>query len=328
MRSPEAGARPDLPDPPAANVEQIVADVIATVEKAASPPPDPGTDPPGVGPEPGEVLFFEATLLEVAGTAVAEDELQPIVLTAAAVHRSLANQLAERMAEEAELHLGRVIDRVQQMHDEERRRITRELHDRAGSWLTVAHRHLEMDLLEQRAREHPASADRAAPGRVELASNAIVQAMHGLRSATSALRQDTKVTSLVTALRTALHALAVPGIEISLRVYGDEAWATNALKDEVFLILREAAHNAVSHARPAHVRVVVSLAPDELRASVTDDGVGFRRTDVDRAAGLGLASMRERSAQLDGELRVSSAPGRGTKVSLRIPLHATTDRVA
>lgn len=291
-----------------------MADVIAVVEQAASPSPDAAN----------EMVFFEAALMEIADRAdLAEEQLQPIVLAAAALHRTLAGHLAERLVEEAEQHFDQVIDKVTQMHEEERRRITRELHDRAGSWLTVAHHHLEQDIREQRRGD-----DRARAGRLEQASNAIVEAMQGLRTATSALRQRAEVPSLVTALRTALDPLAGPGLEVKLRVYGDEAWASDTVKDEVFLILREAAHNAVRHGRPTRVEVVVAITPDELRASVTDDGAGFSQPDAARSPGIGLSSMRERAGQLHGALRVSTAPGRGTKVSLRFPLSPAADRAA
>lgn len=73
----------------------------------------------------------------------------------------------------------------------------------------------------------------------------------------------------------------------------------------------------------AHARdIVVCLEPFRgawVRLNVTDDGVGFEVDGVTGDSGFGLTSMRERTAGLGGDFRVSSAPGRGTRVEVVIP---------
>lgn len=205
----------DQAEPTEAYAERLVSGVIATIEEDAAAASALPTDPAAGEPNTGEKVLFDIALAEVANCAdVPEDRLQQIVLTAAAMHNSLAHHLAhhlaERMAQDAELHLGQVIEKVQRSHEEERRQTTRELHDRAGSWLTVAHRQLEMTIEEQDGTVDPTVAER-----LELAFDAIREAMHGLRAATDQLRRS-EVTSLVTALGMALDALAAPGPDIFL----------------------------------------------------------------------------------------------------------------
>jgi signal transduction histidine kinase len=89
---------------------------------------------------------------------------------------------------------------------------------------------------------------------------------------------------------------------------------------EAFLILQEALVNAVRHAEAD--AVLLQLADDgrELRAEVRDDGIGFDPSDPGvRARRMGLNAMRERTDAAGGELEVASVPGRGTRVSLRLP---------
>jgi len=92
-----------------------------------------------------------------------------------------------------------------------------------------------------------------------------------------------------------------------------------AAEPPLLRVAQEALANAVKHARPS--TVVVRLARGEdgrIELSVRDDGTGF---DPERAAerhGMGLGLMRERMAELGGELRVESAPGRGTTVRARL----------
>ena len=87
------------------------------------------------------------------------------------------------------------------------------------------------------------------------------------------------------------------------------------------LVVQEALANAVKHARPNRIVVLLKADEEHVTVSVTDDGNGF---DPERAAerhGMGLSLMRERAAELGGEFRVDSAPGRGTTVHIRLPRH-------
>ena len=90
-------------------------------------------------------------------------------------------------------------------------------------------------------------------------------------------------------------------------------------------IAEEALHNALRHASAGTVGVALSHTDHRVRLTVTDDGAGFDT----RAAGgasnrLGLASMRARSRAVHGELTVTSAPGRGTTVTLVVPAGGVT----
>ena len=92
-----------------------------------------------------------------------------------------------------------------------------------------------------------------------------------------------------------------------------------AAEPPLLRVAQEALAHAVKHARPSTVVVRLARGDDgRIELSVRDDGAGF---DPDRAAerhGMGLELMRERVAELGGELRVESAPGRGTTVRARL----------
>lgn len=114
---------------------------------------------------------------------------------------------------------------------------------------------------------------------------------------------------------------------------------------QTFLIYKEALHNLVKHADAGLVTVDVQVESDVLRLCVEDDGAGFdvdgsegtrgsgsgagdedergsaeaHETDEgETSSGLGLASMRRRAADLGGELRIDSVPGRGTRITLEV----------
>jgi signal transduction histidine kinase/ligand-binding sensor domain-containing protein len=94
-------------------------------------------------------------------------------------------------------------------------------------------------------------------------------------------------------------------------------------KRELYLVLKEALHNAARHARAREVRIAVAEAGGELVAEVCDDGVGFAPADAGAAgarSGNGLRNIRERAAKLGARLSVDSAPGTGTRVRLSLRL--------
>jgi signal transduction histidine kinase len=92
---------------------------------------------------------------------------------------------------------------------------------------------------------------------------------------------------------------------------------------QVYLAMREAIRNAVSHSGCSRIGVSLEVSDGEVAGSVQDDGRGFDPEAVGQATpswGVGLRSMRERAEMLGGSLRVDSSPGDGTTVEVSVPL--------
>lgn len=100
----------------------------------------------------------------------------------------------------------------------------------------------------------------------------------------------------------------------------------------IFRIVQEALHNVQRHARARTIRLTIRVDAAEIVVRIEDDGQGFRPAGVAPTAssGFGLHGMRERAEVIGGQLTVDSAPGRGTVVTLVIPLGVTpgTEAVA
>lgn len=90
----------------------------------------------------------------------------------------------------------------------------------------------------------------------------------------------------------------------------------------IYLILKEAIHNAARHASASQVRLSVALDDGRLRAELTDDGCGFDTGDGTGSGvvGHGIGSMTRRAAELGGRLEIHSRPGEGTTLALDVPL--------
>jgi len=90
------------------------------------------------------------------------------------------------------------------------------------------------------------------------------------------------------------------------------------VKEALYRIAQEAMHNAVKHARPHTLRLMLETGDARITLAITDDGVGFD-TSASFPGHLGLHSMPERARQLGGDVSITSTPGAGTCVQARIP---------
>jgi signal transduction histidine kinase len=93
------------------------------------------------------------------------------------------------------------------------------------------------------------------------------------------------------------------------------------LRHHIFLAAKEALNNVLKHANARQVCVRLKLAGAEFEIEIQDDGQGFvSGTPAERAgAGNGLGNMRERMQNVGGQFGLSSEPGKGTHVTLRVP---------
>jgi len=110
------------------------------------------------------------------------------------------------------------------------------------------------------------------------------------------------------------------GLEVALSLPESDERLPAPVETALFRIAQEALNNVVRHAQ-AH-RVDVALGRDEAHVTlrIADDGQGFDPQASRSSMHLGLWSMRERVEQLGGRFEVESAPGRGTKLVVKIPL--------
>jgi len=110
---------------------------------------------------------------------------------------------------------------------------------------------------------------------------------------------------------------------VKLEKAGDVRRFASEVELAAYRIAQEALNNAVQHAQAQHIVVRVDCAPEGLTLSVADDGVGFTlpvRPDVlTRADHFGLVGMQERATRLGGALKVDTAPGTGTRITVHLP---------
>lgn len=201
----------------------------------------------------------------------------------------------------------------EQAADEERRHLARELHDSVSQAIYAVV--LTSHAVRKRLVEDPAGSTEALDSVIELAEGALAE----MRALIFELRPEALAdVGLVGALERQLDGLELRHAVVTQRRLSDEPEIAFAAKQVLLRVVQEALHNIAKHAHASTVSVTLEQEDDELVITVVDDGIGFDATRT-YPGHLGLTSMHERVGELGGRLNVTSRPGEGTTVSLRLP---------
>ena len=125
---------------------------------------------------------------------------------------------------------------------------------------------------------------------------------------------------LVGALQMRLDAVeSRSGIEARLHAEDIPSLPPRISKN-LYYVTQEALNNSLKHANADKVRVNIQVEDSNLMITVVDDGQGFNLEEAYDHGGMGLVNMHERIKNIDGELRIQSKPGEGTKIEVSIPM--------
>ncbi|WP_067535463.1 sensor histidine kinase [Nocardia crassostreae] len=216
-----------------------------------------------------------------------------------------------------------LLQRVREAHEQGQRRLGREIHDHIGNSASLALRQIELYELEceRASKDSEAGQPTEVSRHVRAAKEAILETIARSRELVSELRRPDVTGSLETALRGFAASLGQTGVPLQMWVRGSDAWIPGAVTEELFIMVRECLRNAYTHAGAATVVVHIDIAPHEVHAEIIDNGKGFDVPAL-RASGHGngLLILQERSDLVGGTVNIDSAPGRGTRATLWIPI--------
>jgi two-component system sensor histidine kinase UhpB len=230
--------------------------------------------------------------------------------------RKLADEELKHSAEQLQALSRRLVD----IQEFERRRFSRELHDLVGQNLTALS--INLDILGTQLENGMSEAlqmrlaDSATL--LESTTGAIENVMSELRPP---MLDDY---GLLPALQWYGNDFARrTGIEV--KIEGDERMARLVPESEIalFRITQEALNNVAKHARAHRVDIKLDRSNSHYVMSVADDGIGFESgscSKTRRRPGLGMVTMRERTQAIGGAFEVEAISGRGTRVTIRIPV--------
>lgn len=229
-------------------------------------------------------------------------------------HDQLEKRVEERTKELSDLSAGMrlLAQKVITAQEEERRRISRELHDDTGQVLVTLKYSLAELLKEQ-------------PGEVDIVQQRLSE---GIKEVDEAI---TNIRSIAHSLRPPL--LDAGGLNISLMDFCDDINQRTKIKvtydgeelehlpEEIavtlYRVVQEAISNILKHSQATDVTINLKYIQNWIILSISDNGVGIQSTQ--NKTGIGLIGIRERVGYLGGELQINTSPGKGTFIRAAIP---------
>jgi two-component system CheB/CheR fusion protein len=268
----------------------------------------------------------------------AEEELRQAHEDLQRAHDELEQRILERTAElraevqqrqESERVREQLLQRVVTAQEEERQRISRELHDQMGQQLTALLMGLK-SLPDVADSSHRPPSYNQQLDSLEQIADTLMQQMHHLALELRPAALDTL--GLVPTLRQHIEEWS-PRNGIQADFVSRGLTKASRLPTEVetalYRVVQEALTNVVRHSGAQRVSVVVECQGDYVTAIVEDDGRGFEVEENEDgsprpvAQRLGLLGMQERMDLVGGTLTIESAPGQGTTVYARVPSEAS-----
>jgi signal transduction histidine kinase len=196
---------------------------------------------------------------------------------------------------------------------EERQRLARELHDSVTQALYSVTLYAEATRMAMAAGKQDVVAENLGKLR-QMAREAMIDMRTLIFELHPPVLEEEGLAAALQARLACVEARA--GLEAEIRIE-QEIQLPLPIERELFWIAVEALNNVVKHAKAQQVEIRCHLDDSQVCLEIEDDGVGFDPTTADQSGGLGLRGMAERVQRIQGKLQIMSAPGQGTKVSVK-----------
>lgn len=248
-----------------------------------------------------------------------------MLLIGAFVRMALRQSAARRRADQLAEEMARQRDELARLYEQagltatlaERNRLARELHDTIAQELTAVL--MQLDAAQRSFDRDPARTRVRLIRAHELAREALDNVRRSVWTLAEPLIGPAELSE---ALATAVQRFAErTGLVASYQHHGPAAVLEAAAATQVLRIVQEALQNVEKHAQATSIIVESCVDQANLRIDIRDNGIGFdvQSPLAGMGSGFGLVSLRERARLAGGELSITSSPGAGTNVIVRIP---------
>ncbi len=215
---------------------------------------------------------------------------------------------------EREMRIAELSGHLMHAQEEERKRISRELHDETGQGLMVIRLYLGM--LESSVT------GRTARSKIRETLEVVDRTIEGIRRIIARLSPLVlQELGLLAAVRKEAKDLAkTAGVKAKVTVSPEFGRLPAAVEAAFYRVVQEALHNVAKHASATTVNIAMRREGAMVYLSIDDDGVGIPATSSSGRQTFGMAGMRERIGNIGGKLKVSSARGKGTRIEVNAPV--------
>ncbi|ODJ88216.1 oxygen sensor histidine kinase NreB [Candidatus Thiodiazotropha endolucinida] len=213
------------------------------------------------------------------------------------------------------------------VEEEEKKRISRELHDGLGQLLTSMNLHIQRCLdgcndqnVEDMLYDKHIESLNALSSMVKLAIDEIRTICSTIRPA---ILDDLGVNAAITWQCRQISQISTD-FDVVAELSIDESEIPEELKTVIYRIVQESLNNALKYSRAKQVKVSLWHTRNAIQLTVEDDGVGFDPVGIKDRLGMGLMSMRERAESASGTLQVNAEVGQGVKICGSFPAKKIT----
>jgi signal transduction histidine kinase len=220
---------------------------------------------------------------------------------------------------EREMRIVELSGHLLQAQEEERKRISRELHDETGQALMVIRLYLGM--LDSTVKS------RAGKAKIGELLAVVDRTIEGIRRIIGRLSPLVlQELGLISAIRKEAKDLAkTSGVRSRVAISDDVGRLDPVIETAIYRVVQECLHNVAKHAQAQNVNIQMDRDGETLKLAIEDDGVGIRAVSNPMRPSFGMAGMQERIATLGGQMRVVSRKGEGTKISVTVPVPAPAE---
>jgi len=264
-----------------------------------------------------EGTFHTGVIRDITERKVVEETLRN-------AQDELERRVDERTAElsRANAELQRLSARLLDAHEEESKRIGRELHDGLAQTLSAIKVWSENSLVQMESGRTSGELASSLDAVVGLAQRAVEEIRRISRNLRPSILDDLGILATISWLCQEFESI-YSGICIEKQIHIAESDVPEALKIVIFRILQEALNNIAKHSHADRSRILLEKRDGRIELAITDNGTGFdaqAALSVERAGrGLGLDSMRERSKLSGGLLSIESQGDSGTTIHASWP---------
>ena len=212
--------------------------------------------------------------------------------------------------------IGDLLDHVELVREEERKRIAGEIHDELGQLLTA----INMDVVWL-AKRIPAEQE-AMQEKARSMRQTVEMTIQSVKRISAELRPHVLDNlGLSAAIEWQVRQIKeVTGIDCQFASSPADVSTEMDVSIALFRIFQEAITNAVRHSKASRIEVALKQTPLHIRLVVEDNGLGIKHSEIADAKSFGLISIKERARALGGDVEISGRPNKGTEITADIPL--------
>lgn len=284
----------------------------------------------------GDILFYEGTVEDITERKVAEDKLKEVnhnlekeirrrTAQLIKANESLRKEISERRLKEDELknsyeQLRALTKHMETVREEERIKISREVHDELGQSLTGLK--IDLDLLSKHLCEGPDNRE----------NNKLVEGIRNMASLVDYNIQSVRRIAMemrpgvlddlgtVAAIEWQLQDFEKrTGIKYSFRTGVEDIPLSREVSTALFRIFKEVITNVARHSKATIVNVKLKKYRNKCLLGIQDNGVGISNDDIVAPQSLGLLGIKERALSVGGDVKITSKFNKGTKITVVVP---------